>query len=191
MDHHQLKTWLGFRTPCQPFLGQRSNGGWHHGGPGFFQVGWPAFEAKLWPKPRPGPSGKEATRTKMSGQRHASLGSCTALPKAMNTCCPHQLHGPHSVCQVIRGHGRVLGTARTPLRGSHCRGTGSPTKVSAKHAGKGGRRRPQKAAPVLRDQLKAAGGERKTGMGKGVWTKMCPKKAGLRGLLVDGAKRSS
>lgn len=134
--------------------------------------------------PRPGPGGKEATRTKTSGQQHASLGSCTALCKATNTCYPHRLCGPHSVCPVIRGRGRVPGTARTPLRGSCCRGTGSSTKVSAKHARKGGRRRAQEAALVPRGQLKAAGGERRTGMGDGAWTQDVAQEGRLGGLLV-------
>lgn len=65
------------------------------------------LEAKLWPKPRPGPSGKGGYKDQDVCHPCIFL-ALIALPKAMNTCCPHQLHGPHSVCQVIRGHGRVL-----------------------------------------------------------------------------------
>lgn len=95
MDHHQLKARLGLRTPCQPFLGQRSNGGWHHRGPRLFQEGRPAFEAKLRQiqKGRPtglglGPAGRRLQGPRCLVNSSYLSGSCTAPCKAPNTCVP-------------------------------------------------------------------------------------------------------
>ena len=134
--------------------------------------------------PRPGPGGKEATRTKTSGQQHASLGSCTALCKATNTCCPHRLHGPHSVCPVIRGRGRVPGTARTPLGALAAEAQAAPQRSLQSTQGKAGggelRRLPWSPGVSSRLLEGSVGQGWETGRGHRMW----PKKAGLGGLLV-------
>lgn len=148
MDHHQLKTWLSLGHPVNPFWDKEQ---WEMASrrPRVLSGGLASILRQSCGSNRPEPSGKA------EGPRCPQLAACiswllhTALPKAMNTCCPHQLHGPHSVCQVIRGHASGLARA---LR-AHCRGTGSPTKVSAS--------RPRKRAEasgrlpqVLRDHSK-------------------------------------